>query len=433
MTLSEPASLPDDRNHPMPQPNWRHAQWGVWLVFFNLGLGYASWLALIPVFRNQLALGHDELGTALLAAGVGAVVVFPLTRWMMAHWGSRWVTLGSATVGALALPVIGAAPGVPGFMLGLFLAGASGSVLDVGMNAQAVAVEKLAGRSLMSRFHALFSLGGLVGAGLVVLAAPLGWQPWQHLLAVAVLSLAHIAVAWGRLLAPATSGPPRTAPLADSAQATGATKTTATGVTASVVAEHTSPLAGGQRLVWSLGLLIVGSFVIEGAVGDWGGVYLADVLHASVALAPLGFAAFSCTMVAGRLGGDAVIQRWGKARTMVVAAALASLGLGVVLASPWLWGAVAGFALVGAGMSVVVPILYGTVGHLPGTQGTRGLALVAMMGYAGALAGPPLLGFVAQDAGLKTAFALLLALALAVCAAAWPLVGAAERTAAAAR
>ena len=117
---------------------------------------------------------------------------------------------------------------------------------------------------------------------------------------------------------------------------------------------------------------------------------------------------------------------------MVVAAALASLGLGVVLASPWLWGAVAGFALVGAGMSVVVPILYGTVGHLPGTQGTRGLALVAMMGYAGALAGPPLLGFVAQDAGLKTAFALLLALALAVCAAAWPLVGAAERAAAAA-
>jgi hypothetical protein len=364
---------------------------------------------------------------------VGAVVVFPLTRWMMALWGSRWVTLGSATVGALALPVIGAAPGVPGFMLGLFLAGASGSVLDVGMNAQAVAVEKLAGRSLMSRFHALFSLGGLVGAGLVVLAAPLGWQPWQHLLAVAVLSLAHIAVAWGRLLAPATSGPLRIAPLADSAQATGATKTTATTVTASVVAEHTSPLAGGQRLVWSLGLLIVGSFVIEGAVGDWGAVYLADVLHAPVALAPLGFAAFSCTMVAGRLGGDAVIQRWGKARTMVVAAALASLGLGGVLASPWLWGAVAGFALVGAGMSVVVPILYGTVGHLPGTQGTRGLALVAMMGYAGALAGPPLLGFVAQDAGLKTAFALLLALALAVCAAAWPLVGAAERAAAAAR
>ena len=88
MTLSEPASPPDDRNHPMPQPDWRHAQWGVWLVFFNLGLGYASWLALIPVFRNQLALGHDELGTALLAAGVGAVVVFPLTRWMMGRWAA---------------------------------------------------------------------------------------------------------------------------------------------------------------------------------------------------------------------------------------------------------------------------------------------------------------------------------------------------------
>ena len=173
MTLPA-SSLPFASTHSPQQPDWRHAQWGVWLVFFNLGLGYASWLARIPVFRNQLALGHDELGTALLAAGVGAVVVFPLTRWMMAHWGSRWVTLGSATVGALALPVIGAAPGVPGFMLGLFLAGASGSVLDVGMNAQAVAVEKLAGRSLMSRFHALFSLGGLVGAGQVVLAAPLG-------------------------------------------------------------------------------------------------------------------------------------------------------------------------------------------------------------------------------------------------------------------
>ncbi|MEN9844519.1 MAG: hypothetical protein RLZZ612_2348 [Pseudomonadota bacterium] len=375
---------------------WRAAQRALWLIFFNLGVGYASWLGWIPAFRQSLSLSHEDLGWVLLSAGVGSVVVFPLTqRWMLAR-GSLWVTRYATLAGAVVLPLIAFGPawggtaGTLGLMLALALAGAAGSVLDVGMNAQAVLVEQQSGRSLMSRFHALFSFGGLLGAGGVMLAASADVPPWLHLTVVMGWSLLNLAWAWPRLLSVA------------------AVRDTAS-------ASASAPYATAQPyrhppLVWALGGLIICAFVIEGAMGDWGGVYLVDVYHASVAVAPVGFAMFSAAMVLGRWCGDGVIQRFGRPRTLIGASTMASVGVLVVLWSPWLWVGVAGFACIGAGMSVIVPILYGTVGHLPAEQGTRGLALVAMMGYAGALTGPPFLGFIAQAWHLKAAFTVLFAL-----------------------
>lgn len=375
----------------MPRSAWTTAQRALWLIFFNLGLGYGAWLGWIPAYRDALVLSHDDLGGVLLAAGIGSVAVFPLTkRWMLTH-GSLWVTRRSAMIGALVLPVIALGPwwgdtlGVLVLMLALCVTGAAGSVLDVGMNAQAVLVEQHSGRSLMSRFHALYSLGGLCGAGGVMLAASVGMPPWLHLGLVMLWSLLNLAWAWSRLWQPPTAETTTTSPRQT----------------------HRHP-----PLVWLLGGLIVCAFVIEGAIGDWSGVYLADVHRASVGLAPMGFAAFSAAMVLGRLWGDRVIQRYGRLSTLSGAAGMASLGLLVVLVSPWLWAGVLGLVWVGMGMSVIVPILYGTVGHLPDEQGTRGLALVAMMGYAGALTGPPFLGFIAEWWQLKAAFAVLLGLAL---------------------
>lgn len=149
--------------------------------------------------RDALALNHNDLGVLLLATGIGSVVVFPLTKhWMLVH-GSLWVMRCSAVIGALVLPVIAlgswwrGTSGMSMLMLALCVTGAAGSMLDVGMNAQAVLVEQHSGRSLMSRFHALYSLGGLCGAGGVMLAASVRMAPWLHLGLVILWSLLNVA------------------------------------------------------------------------------------------------------------------------------------------------------------------------------------------------------------------------------------------------
>jgi predicted MFS family arabinose efflux permease len=367
-------------------PSMQAQVWSLRWVFFSLGLVYASWLARIPAFRDSLQLSHEQLGLALLAGGIGSIAAFPVARWLQTVRSSRWMSCWMGLCNALALFPIALSHRIEVLMATLFAWGFLTALMDVGMNTHSVKVERQAGRAVISIFHAFFSLGGLAGAVVGALAAQLDWPVTWHFGGIAIVCAAGML-----LVRNAIYNYPIEAPR---------------------TADNAAPWVPSwpSRLVVLLGALMLCSFMVEGSVGDWGGIYLRDQLSASLATAPLGFAAFSVAMVLGRLGGDRLRDRYTSAQVLRYAGVLATAGYALILLSTTVWLALIGFFAVGLGMSVVVPVLFSTAGHLPGVEGERSLAQVTLVGYAAFLVGPPLLGFVAQAAGLLVAFGVLAAL-----------------------
>ncbi len=355
------------------------ARRAVSVCFLLNGLVLASWLPHIPELKSRLALSDGRLGFLLLAMAVGAVAALPTAGWLIARFGSRAVTTLSAAALSLAVTLPAVSPGVVASAAALAVLGVCNAVLDVAMNAQGVLVEESYGRPIMSSFHALFSLGGLLGAGGASLAMAASLNAITHLVLVALLGLAATALAAAHLVpTPRSPGP---------AQA---------GFVAPPVA------------FLSLGLLAFCALLAEGAMGDWSAVYLRDSLGTSAAIAAMGFAAFSLAMALGRLVGDALARRLGGPRLLRVSGSLAAVGLSVALLVGQPGIALLGFGLVGLGVANLIPVLFSAAGRTGADAGTA-IAAVATTGYLGYLAGPPLIGFAADAAGLPTALGIVCA------------------------
>jgi len=348
--------------------------------FFINGAVLASWVAHIPAVKQGLGIGDGVLGAVLLCMAVGAVAALSIAGRLVARFGSRRVATIAATGLCLALPLPILSPTIALVGIALLVLGACNGLLDVSMNAQAVVVERLYGRPIMSSFHGLFGLGGLVGAGAAGALMWFGITPAVHVIGTAVATAVVVWLA-GRVL---VADPPA----APAAGARGA-----------------RPVAA---LRW-LGLLAFAALMTEGAMGDWSAVYLHDVLASSPALASTGFAAFSMMMAIGRLTGDRVVAAWGSASVLRASGVLAGAGLGAALVIGQPLAAVAGCALVGLGIANVIPILFSRAGSLRGVEPGPALAAVASTGYCGFLAGPPLIGMFAELTSLPTALGAVVA------------------------
>jgi fucose permease len=280
-----------------------------------------------------------------------------------------------AAVGfCLLLPLPLVSPSVPWLVLSLLALGAGNGILDVSMNAQAVALERRYGRPILSSFHGLFSLGGFAGAAVTGLAMSGGMGDRTHVTATALACAGAVVtiLAW---LVPSDgpAGPP-------------------------------GPVfVRPARALLGLGLLAFGGLLAEGAMADWSAVYLRDALGTSPAVAAAGFTAFSLAMAAGRFGGDRLAARLHPDRLLRGSAALAAVGLGAALLIGRPAAAIAGFGLVGLGIANVIPILFSAAGRVPGVPAGTALAAVATTGYFGFLAGPPLIGLTAELTGLPVA------------------------------
>ena len=355
--------------------------------YFLLGLMSGTWIALIPALRLQWGLDMQELGLVLLATGVGAFSVYPIAHHGLPRLGSARMCLLSVPLLALAVGCLAWAPVLWTFVVAMYLAGAAAGLVDSAINSQAVVQEAAGQRSLMSGMHGFYSVGNLMAGGWVSLATLSGMSPKVQLSAVALVAL---VVPWqiGRYLvsAPAPQG-------------------------------ESDVLAGKVPWNWALvmlGGLIISGYVLEGSLLDWSGVYLQTQLGARLAQAPWGFMAFSVAMVIGRLMGDRVIQAWGAGPTLTRAGALATVAMVVSLTVPHLGVVVVAYGVVGMGMSVVVPILFSLSGRLNPGDGGRTVAKVAMIGYAGVLGGPALLGYLAHHISLRVALAVLALLAVSL-------------------
>jgi MFS family permease len=317
----------------------------------------------------------------LLCGGLGAVVSYPVSSWLMGNHGARKTLLVSGMALLAVLVSIGMARTVPGLMLSVLLLGITASTFDVAVNSAATRREKLSGKSELSKLHGVGCAGGLAGATLGSLMASLHIAPATHFVMLAgPLAL----LLWGAY---------QMLDADDRAE--------------EVEKKAFSLPRGPLALLGALGFL--GSMA-EGSIADWSGVFLREHFHATEGLAPLALSSFSVMMLASRMVGDRMKAKYGAKPLVSGGASLAAAGLFFAVLAPSALVALAGFAIAGLGLSLVFPFVFSAAG----AQGPAALAGVASMAYAGSLMGPPVIGAVAQGLGMQAAIGYIGALSLGI-------------------
>jgi MFS family permease len=357
-------------------------------IFFLNGFGFATWVSRIPAVRQALNLTEGALGTALLAIGVGALVAFPFAGRGSVIRGARALTIATGLAYCVVLAGPTFAGDFPTLALLLFLFGAANGAMDVSMNALAVEVETFVGKPIMSSFHGMWSLGGLAGAGVGALFAKQDISPQLHLLVVA--SILTVAILVARHWLPPSQ--PHASP------------------------ESVAHFAWPERAMLGLSGIIFCAFLIEGAMADWSAVLLHDSLKTTAASAALGYAAFSLAMTSMRFAGDRLVIQWGAVRLLRCTNVVAALAFAAALWVQHVGLTMLAFALIGFGMATVAPLVFGAAARRARHGAGHGIAAMATVGYSGFLAGPPLVGWLAQASSLRLSLGVLAILALAIAA-----------------
>jgi hypothetical protein len=296
----------------------------------------------------------------------------------VSKFSSRRVVIFSAFLYACILPVLGLVQTKTELICCLFVFGMGGNMLNISMNTQAVGTEDLYGRSIMASYHGIWSLAGFSGAAAGTLMIGLGWTPLQQFLIIG-------AIAFGILI--------------------GASRWI---LKNDLNRNKKEPIfARPDRSLIHLGIIAFCSMICEGTMFDWSGVYFQKIIRPDRGLVTAGYTAFMCTMAMGRFIGDWVVTRFGKKKTLQLSGVLTSAGLLIAVLLPYFASAVLGFLLVGAGVSSVVPLIYGSAGKSKSMSPGLAIAAVSTIGYLGFLVGPPFIGFIAQASSLRISLGLI--------------------------
>jgi hypothetical protein len=348
------------------------------------GAMIGTWVAFIPWKQGDLGVSKATIGLCLLCMAAGALIAMPLTGQLLDRRSSAGMTRAAALLYCLLLPLPLLAPSPAALGAVLFVFGAVNGAMDVSMNAHGVAVERELPKPIMSSLHGGWSVGGFVASGLVALSRAGGVDPrlWAAIMGV-VLWLAALYV------------------------------TTRLGEASMHSGDH-GGFAWPSRAVLLIGILCFLAMVTEGAIGDWGGIYLRQDLGASTAAAATAYTGFAFGMAVARLGGDVLNARIGPSRLLRGGMTLVAIVLGGVLIAGQPVLSVAGFALAGVGIANAVPLLFSAAGRVP--PAGPSLAAVFTVGYTGFIVGPPVIGFLADQIGLPETLGLLVLAALSVAA-----------------
>ncbi|MDC9595057.1 MFS transporter, partial [Xenorhabdus sp. IM139775] len=347
-------------------------------AFFLGGFGLSAWAPLVPYVQSRLHLTSGELGVFLLCIGIGSLISMPLAGPLTSRVGCRVVLCAADVIFCLSLPLLSVCTGRVELALALFAFGGAIGANGVAMNVQASLVERACARPVMSGILALFSVGGILGSGGMTLLLSLQITPIQASLAAdAVIAVVLLGFAHRFLSHGGESGPAFAVP-------------------------HGS--------IVLLGFIACMIYLVEGMMLDWSAVILTKIQHIPVSLAGAGYMTFACLMVVGRLLGDRMVKKFGQLAILRGGLLTAAIGLAIMVGFRSSITAFAGLALVGAGASNVVPILFRLAGSNRAMPTSTAIAAVATLGYVGVLVGPALIGFLASAVGLTTAV-LIIALA----------------------
>jgi len=342
-------------------------------AFFLPGFATAAWAPLVPFAKNRTGLDEGSLGLVLLCLGAGSLLAMPIAGMLAARHGCRAVMIATLVMVIATLPLLAIAPSPLTLGLVLFVFGAGVGACDCVMNMQAIMVERDSGRPMMSGFHAFYSIGGAVGAGAMTALLALHLPPWLVcLLASAVMAaLLAISLPYWR-----TDKAPSDAPM----------------------------FAVPHGVVLAIGVLCFVAFLAEGSVLDWSAVFLHEVQQVDPSRAGLGYLAFAIAMTVTRLVGDGVVARLGRHRSILIGSLVAASGFALATFATWMPLALCGYALVGLGCANIVPALFSMAGNQKVMPESLAIPAITTLGYAGVLAGPALIGFVAQASSLVFAF-----------------------------
>ena len=357
------------------------------VAFFIAGFAMAAWAPLVPFAKERLGIQEGALGTLLLCLGAGSIIAMPLAGYLTSRVGCRRVLILSVLVACVSLPMLAEVSSLFWLGVALFFFGAGIGALDCTMNIQAIILERSSGRTMMSGFHGLFSLGGVAGAGGVSGLLSVGLSPLSATLAVVAMIVVLLALSAPYFLpyGGRSSGP---------------------------------AFALARGVVLFIGVLCFILFLAEGAVLDWSAVFLAEVRGMSPEHAGLGYAAFAAAMTVCRLKGDRLVRWIGPKVTVIGGSLVAAAGLSLATLIPSWPLALLGYALVGVGCSNIVPVLFSLAGKQDEMPESIAVPAITTMGYAGVLLGPAFIGFVAHASNLATALMILAAMLLGVAASA---------------
>ena len=342
-------------------------------AFFLPGFAISAWAPIVPFAKARAGLDEGMLVMVLLCLGAGSLLAMPMAGALAARQGSRRVMAVAMLLLCATLPALVLAPDALTLGAVLFVFGAAMGAMDCTMNIQAVVVERESGRALMSGFHAFYSIGCFVGAAAMTGLLSVGMSPALACLAAVATMLLLVAASvrhWrgDRVDADAPA------------------------------------FAWPRGIVLLIGAVCFVMFLAEGAMLDWGAVFLDQSKGMDPAHAGVGYVAFALAMTVARLTGDRVVQMIGPMRAVVAGALVAFTGFAVIVLAPSATASLAGFVLVGIGCANIVPVMFSLAGRQTAMPESLAIPAVTTLGYAGVLAGPALLGFLAQGTSLVFAF-----------------------------
>lgn len=353
------------------------------ITFLITGIVMSAWAPLVPLVKARTGLDDGGLGLLLFGFGTGSIVAMPFAGYLTARFGCRPVIICSTIALCSLLPILSHVAWLPGLAISVLLFGASMGMLDCAINIQSIIVEKNSGETLQSGFHGLYSVGGIVGAGAMTAMLSLGLEPLLCVLCLVALILASLYKAAPMLLPYGT--------------------------------ERSGPLFVIPRgIVLLLGSLCFIVFLTEGAMLDWSAVFLASRQDMYPSYVGLGYACFAAAMTIGRLTGDMIVSRLGGVRVVALGGICAAAGMAVSLLFDSWQASLLGYALVGAGCSNIVPVLFTAAGRQTHMPQRAAIPAIISMGYAGILVGPAFIGLAAHISSLTIALSALVFLLLFV-------------------
>lgn len=360
----------------------------VCIFFFVNGFLYGNWTARLPAIQRFYDISNSMLGGLLFTMAVGAVIAMPFSGWLTTRFGSKTITQIGGILSCIIIPylvftsnlnIVGAAF----FSLGLCV-----GATDVAMNGQAVFVERAYGKSIMSSFHAVFSIGMALGAGTGAVFAKFDVALLSHLTLVGVSGGFACLIAAFYLVD-------------DTPEDRGAKG-------------EGSSFVLPTKAILPLGLVGFCCMSGEGAMADWSAIFMNKVVGESEFFSAIGYGVFATAMTIGRIFGDYFTERMGKYKLLIYNSLFAVSGLAIVLFFATTWTTLIGLFLVGLGLATIVPIVYSSAGNMKGIEPSVGIAMATTIGYTGFFVGPPTIGFLADEFGLRIGLGFILILFIAM-------------------
>lgn len=380
-----------------PQLNrWRLA---IFAVFTASGLSIATWASRVPAIKLTLGIGNTEVGMLLFGGGVASILGLTLAPVILARLGARRGMLGALLLVALGLVIIGIGTDVltayPVVLVGLMCWGAGNGAVDVMMNVEGAAIEKQVNKTILPLFHAFFSVGTVVGAGIGVVALQLGLSVLPHLIIMGVLIAA--------LTVFSVSAVPARQITMDEPGETQLSRRERMSVALS---------AWREPRTYTLGVIMLGMAFAEGGANDWLPLAVIEGHDGSEAAGAGALAVFSVCMTVGRVAGGPLVDRFGRVGTLRVLSVLAAGGLLLFILAPSEPVMYVAVALWGLGASLGFPLGMSAAADDPARAAAR-VSAASTIGYVAFLCGPPLLGLISEQIGLLNTFYILVALAVA--------------------